>query len=521
MNKAAVLLATVVLCAAGPATAQTGSLGPTECAALATLQLPGFSISEVAAEWISAGPAPAPGPFAAPPPANLPAHCRVRGSLNRRVGSDGRTYGVGFAFALPQAWTGRLLFQGGSGFNGFVGTPMGSEAAGDTPALVRGFAVVSTDSGHQSANPFDQSFAGEQQAVLDFAYQAVDRVTATAKTIIARVYGKPAARSYFAGCSTGGREAMTAAQRYPLEFDGVIAGAPAMRANYSALATEWAAVQLNQVAPKNADGRPDARLALSPAQKQAIIEALRITCDGGDGVRDGLVFATGSCKFDPKTLACSSNPGPGCLTDAQADAVERAFAGPRTSAGRHLYAPFPFDTGIADTQGIPGLLNGSLVQSGATSMNVDAVARTADADGASSLTNTASWTNMTTFVSRGGKMLLYHGVSDPTFSALDTVDYYQRLAAANGSPDAVQRWSRLFLVPGMGHCRGGSLTTDSFDLLTALVDWVERGVAPDAVVATRAAPPRLARPLCAYPRYAYYSGRGDPDDASSFECRAP
>ena len=508
-------------CLAPLAVAQATVVGPAECATLRSLQLPGVALSELSAEWIPAGPAPAPGPFAAPPQANLPAHCRVRGTLNRRVGSDGRNYGIGFALALPQAWTGRLLFQGGSGFNGFVGIPMGAEAAGDMPALARGFAVVSTDSGHQSANPFDQSFAGEQQAVLDFAYQALDRVTAAAKTIIARVYGRPAARSYFAGCSTGGREAMTAAQRYPLEFDGVMAGAPAMRANYSALATEWAGVQLSQVAPRNADGQLDARNALSPAQKQAVVGALRNACDAGDGVRDGLVFGTGACKFDPKMLACSSNPGPGCLTDAQAAALERVFSGPQTSTGRHLYAPFPFDTGIADAQGIPGLLNGPLVQSGATSMNVDAAARTADADGAATLTNTAHWTNLTTFVSRGGKMLLYHGVSDPTFSALDTVDYYQRLGVANGGADAVQRWSRLFLVPGMGHCRGGSLTTDSFDLLSALVDWVERGIPPDAVVATRAAPTRLARPLCAYPRYAHYSGRGEPNDASSFECRAP
>jgi feruloyl esterase len=118
-------------------------------------------------------------------------------------------------------------------------------------------------------------------------------------------------------------------------------------------------------------------------------------------------------------------------------------------------------------------------------------------------------------------MLFYHGVSDSTFSALDTIDYYNRLADANGGADAVRGWGRLFLVPGMGHCGGGSLTTDSFDLLTALVDWVERGVAPDAIVAKRSGEPRLTRPLCAYPRYAHYSGRGDPTDASSFACRAP
>ena len=118
-------------------------------------------------------------------------------------------------------------------------------------------------------------------------------------------------------------------------------------------------------------------------------------------------------------------------------------------------------------------------------------------------------------------MLFVHGMSDPTFSALDTVDYYNRLGDANGGAEAVHRWGRLFLVPGMRHCGGGSLTTDSFDLLTALVDWVERGVAPEAVFASSRSEPRLTRPLCAYPRYAHYTGRGDPQSAASFECRAP
>jgi hypothetical protein len=124
-----------------------------------------------------------------------------------------------------------------------------------------------------------------------------------------------------------------------------------------------------------------------------------------------------------------------------------------------------------------------------------------------------------TFASRGGKMLFFHGLSDPLFSALDTTNYYDRLGAANGGPGALRQWSRLFLVPGMGHCTGGSLTTDSFDLLTALVNWVEQGVAPEAVIATPRREPTPSRPLCAYPRYAYYSGRGNPDDAANFECR--
>jgi len=517
------LLALLIAYAASPVTAQSTALGPADCAALQKLQLPGVALSEISAEWIPAGPAP--DSFQRAPAIGLPAHCRLRGTLDRRQGVDGQPYGIGFALALPAAWNGRFLFQGGGGFNGVLADPIGYPAAGETPALARGFAVATTDAGHRSpnSNALDTAFLRDQQATIDFAYRAVERVTAVAKTILARHYGKPVSRSYFAGCSTGGREAMLVAQRYPMEFDGVIAGAPAMRTYYAVLGTDWVNVQLNQVAPRGADGQPVARDALSSTQKRAVIDAVRNACDANDGVRDGLVFNTRACTFDPKTLVCGDkSSGAGCLAAAQAAALERAFAGPRTSAGRQLYSPFPFDTGIADTgQGIPGLLNGGLNLSPASTTDVDAAARWADSNGPSALTDTVGWTNMTTFVNRGGKMLFFHGVSDPTFSAVDTIDYYNRLAAANGGADSVQAWSRLFLVPGMGHCGGGSLTTDSFDLLTALVDWVERNVPPDAVVASRSSEPRLSRPLCAYPRYAHYSGRGDPNDAASFACRAP
>jgi feruloyl esterase len=167
------------------------------------------------------------------------------------------------------------------------------------------------------------------------------------------------------------------------------------------------------------------------------------------------------------------------------------------------------------------LLYGGFNASPASTTDLEAAVRWADGNEPSALTDTFGWTNMTTFASRGGKMIFFHGMSDPTFSALDTVDYYNRLAEANGGADAVQRWSRLFLVPGMGHCGGGSLATGSFDLLTALVDWVERDIPPDAVVAGTTGEPRLTRPLCPYPQYAHYSGRGDANDASSFVCRAP
>jgi len=519
MNKTVGLVMQLLLCAALPAAAQS-TAGPQECAALRNLQLPGIALSEISAEWVPSGPSPNP-LFKIV----LPAYCRLQAALDRRKGVDGQLYGIGFSLALPGEWSGRFLFQGGGGFNGvLLRDPLGGPFGGSVPALARGFAVISTDSGHRApgGNSLDTTFLRDQQATLDFAYQAIERVSAVAKAIIGRYYTQPVSRSYYVGCSTGGREAMLAAQRYPMEFDGVIAGAPNMRINYSVLGVDWINVQLNQVAPRDSNGQPVTRDALSSTQKQAVIEGVRKACDANDGVRDGLVFNTSACKFDPKTLVCTDKSRGDCLTAAQATALERGFAGPRTSAGRQLYSPFPFDTGIADSQpGIPGLLNGGFNGSPASTTDLDAAARWADGDEPQALTDTFGWTNMSTFANRGGKMIFFHGMSDPTFSALDTVDYYNRLVGANGGPDAVGRWSRLFLVPGMGHCLGGSLATSSFDMLTALVNWVERDIPPDAVVASTNSEPRLTRPLCPYPQYAHYSGRGDANDASSFTCRAP
>ena len=516
------LLAFVLLCAS-PVMAQSVSRGQANCPALQKVQLPGVALSEVVAQWVPSGPTS--DPFVPTPrTVVLPAHCRVEATINRRTGADGQSYGIGVALALPEDWNGRFLFQGGGGFNGVLRYPTGAGVAGDISALARGFAVVATDSGHRAAggNAFDTTFMADQQALVDFAYGAVERVTAVAKAVLRQHYGQPVSRSYYVGCSTGGREAMVAAQRYPLEFDGVIAGAPAMRTYHSVVGVDWVNVQLNSFAPRDKDGKPLPREALSSTQKQAVIEGIRNACDANDGVRDGLVFNMNACTFDPKTLVCGGkNTGASCLTASQASALERAFAGPRTKEGRQIYSPFAFDTGIADTQGIPGLLHGGLNMSLMSAADPDAAARWADANPPNALTDTFGWTNMTTFANRGSKMILYHGVSDSTFSALDTVDYYNRLIGANGGPDAVQRWSRLFLVPGMGHCGGGSLTTDSFDLLTTLMNWVERGVAPDAVVAARNGEPRLTRPLCSYPHYAHYSGTGNTNDASSFTCRAP
>jgi feruloyl esterase len=515
------IVSSAVLLCASVASAQTTRTSPAACDALRQLQVSGIALIVTRAEWFAAG-APLPGGRggAAPVATKLPAYCRLDGVIDRRNGV-GATYGIGFALALPEDWNGRFLFQGGGGLNGSVRDPLGASAAGERPALARGFAVVSTDTGHQGTGAFDGSFRQDQQASLDFAYVAVGRVAEVAKRIIAQHYGKPPERSYFAGCSTGGREAMLMTQRYPTYFDGVIAGAPAMRTSYSGIGDRWVAVTLNEIAPKNAQGQPVTRDALSESEKKAVIDGIVNACDANDGVKDGLIFDINSCKFDPKTLVCSGAKTDGCLTAAQAATLVKAFAGPKDSKGRQVYPGFAWDTGLAVTQGLPGLLHGGqVVGGGATTvgMDVDAAVERVSDDPAEALSTTSRWTNLNTFTSHGGKLIFWHGVSDPWFSALDTIDYYSRMTQANGGPEQVRGWSRLFLSPGMGHCSGGP-SLDSFDALTAMVRWVEEGVAPESITATGRAFPRRSRPLCAHPLHAHYKGQGNPEDAASFECR--
>ncbi|HUK35929.1 MAG TPA: tannase/feruloyl esterase family alpha/beta hydrolase [Vicinamibacterales bacterium] len=516
------LSAFAVLLLACAATAQP-TPGAAACTSLKAFKVPGVALEITKLYWRAAGSTPPPaGPGGAGPASalKLPAYCRVDGAIDRRTGGDGKPYAIGFAITLPDNWNGRFLQQGGGGLNGNVAFPLGAAAAGATPALLRGFAVVTTDTGHAGTG-FDSSFMREQQSALDFAYQAVGRVASLAKLIVAQYYGRPAAHSYFAGCSTGGREGMLMTERYPTYFDGVVVGAPAMRTNFSGIGDEWVAVALNQIAPKDANGRPVTRQALSDSDKKTVIDGILNQCDAADGAKDGLVFNT-KCRFDPKLLVCKGPKVDGCLSAEQAAALEKGFGGPKDSKGRQVYPGFPFDTGIAATQGIPGHLNGGLNPVGppftATGMDVDARAEAALNPNAM-LTMTSGWTDLNTFSNRGGKLLFYHGVSDPWFSANDTIDYYERMTAANGGASQVKNWSRLYLVPGMGHCGGGAATLDTFDLLGAVVDWVEKGSAPDNVIATGRAFPGRSRPMCAYPQHAHYKGSGDVETGNNFECR--
>ncbi len=488
----------VLICAlAGSSSAYAAS-----CSDLAHFQMPGMNLVITKAEVI-------------PATDSLPQHCEADGMIDKHDGSDGKTYGIGFALALPDNWNHRFLFQGGGLYNGIVRPPVGAAAAGARPGLARGFAVVSSDTGHQS-QPSDVSFNVDQQASLDFAQVAVARVAQLAKQMVTSYYGEAAHHSYFTGCSTGGREAMLMTQRYPSYFDGVVSGDPAMRTGFSRLGNNWRNAAFNQAAPKDGAGRPEPHKLFSDADRKALVTGLMNACDANDGVKDGMIFNPEACHFDPATLVCSGSQTSSCLAPAQVNALEKAFPGPRNSRGDLVYPMSLYDADVAallpSTK--PPAANASLP----TSIDVDSRLFDLVGDPLEALTDSV-WTNLSSFSARGGKLMFYHGMSDPTFAAMDTLEYYKKMAAANGGMEKVQDWSRFYFVPGMLHCRGGEAALDQFDMLDAIVKWVEDGAAPDSVVATGAAFPGRSRPLCPYPKHAQYTGKGNPEDAKSFVCR--
>jgi feruloyl esterase len=482
--------------------ASAPSFGSEPCGALAGFTHPATKLVIKKAEVV---------PAAAP----LPAHCRVDGVINERKGADGKTYGINFGLALPDNWNNRFLFQGGGGYNGLVRPPLGVAAVGDKQGLARGFAVVSTDTGHKSDAVFDRSYDVDQQASIDFAHFAVGEVAVAAKQIINKYYGKAAERSYFTGCSTGGREAMLMTQRYPDYFDGVVSGDPAIHVGYSGLGNQWLDAAFNEAAPKDASGRPQPHLLFSESDKKLVTNGVLAACDADDGVADKMIFNPKACDFDPAALMCSGAKTDACLSSAQVNALKKGFAGPRNSRGRLIYRMSPNDAGVAAF--LPDTAAPRADARLPTEIDVDARLFDLLENPLMQLTDSV-WTNLSTFSGRGGKLLFYHGMADPTFHGTDTIDYYERMAKANGGFDKVQGWSRFFAVPGMLHCRGGEYALDQFDLLTAVMDWVEKGVAPDSVVATGAAFPGRSRPLCAYPKHAQYTGKGNPEDAKSFVC---
>ena len=486
------------------------------CAGLMNFKAPAVEITKSAA--IAAGTT-EPNPWGPGHSAPLPAYCRVEGVINRRTGVGGEEFGITFVLAMPDRWNGDFLMQGGAGSNGVVMPPLGLNAAGETPALMRGFAVVSTDTGHKSHHPgFDFAFVKDQQAYLDFAYLANAEVAALAKQIIAQYYGKPAAFSYFSGCSTGGREGMILSQRYPTVFDGIIVGDPAMRTGLSNLAIgKWIPVAFNQIAPKDSDGKPIITQAITDSDRKLIFDALMKQCDAKDGAADGMVSDPLGCDFDPAELTCEERKTDSCLAPQKVTAIKTAMGGPKTPEGMQVYPGFLYDVGITASGPIRGILSPGpgIFGPAITAMEVD-VEKEALAE-TQPLTDSMS-TNLTIFSRHGGKLIFYHGDSDPWFSPLDTFSYFKDMAAANGGLDAASKWAQFYVVPGIGHCGGGQ-GLDQFDLVGAMVNWVEKGTPPMSVIATGKAFPGRGRPLCAYPKHAQYKGQGDTQHANNFECR--
>lgn len=481
-----------------------------KCSAAKTLQLTGFDMKVASADHIKD---------------KGPAHCLVSGSFEHRTGADGKPYAIGFSIALPDNWTGRFLVQGGGGLNGVVRPALGDVAAGTQNGLSRGFAVISHDSGHKG-EAWDASFRADQIATLNFAGWSVEKVTVLGKALVAAYYGKVADRSYFAGCSTGGREAMASAQRFPTLFDGIIAGAPAMRTSRSNMSLAAKNVAMNKISPAGADGAPDRAKAFSDADRDLVLKGILKSCDGLDGIEDGMIANTAACKFDPASLLCPAGKAEGCLTKQQVDVVTETFSPTLDVSGRPAYVAFPYDTGVMNSADpIPGLMRfddkrNRQFKNNAMSFDVDDAVEKADiGDPQQRLINADQWTDLSSFAARGSKIIFFHGVSDPWFSSNDTVDFFNRMSTATRAGKRAEDWAKLYLVPGMGHCRGGPASLDQFDMLSKLVDWVEKDEAPRSVEASGKAFPGRTRPLCPYPSYAQYKGDGNVDSAASFDCR--
>ena len=480
------------------------------CESVTTLNLPNVKVT-AAAEV-------APGAFVPPgaPPrgggpgaafSGLPTFCRVAATLTPSSDSD-----IKIEVWLPTSgWNGKLQAVGNGAWTGSIAYPAMAEG------LRRGYATTSTDTGHVGGSA---SFGmGHPEKVTDFAYRSEHEMTVTAKAIINKFYGNAPKFSYWTGCSAGGRQAMKAAQMFPNDFDGIIAGSPGL---------DWSGRTAQAVRIAQALQKEEARI--TPAKAQVLHSAVVAACDALDGVKDGLIENPIACKFDPAVLVCKGGEEPACLTQAQADTAKL------------IYSPI---VDAKTKREIPGLAPGS--ELGWTDMGWSQSARATGLDhfrylifadpqwdvqkfnvatdvarlteGVSGDVDARS-TNLKPFFDRGGKLIQYHGWSDPQITPLASTMYYDRVVAANGGRSKVHSSYRLFMAPGMAHCGGGEGPND-FDELTALEQWVENGKAPDMIPASHATQGKVdrTRPLCPYPQVASYKGSGSIDEAANFVCK--
>jgi hypothetical protein len=490
----------------------------------------------------------------------VPAHCQLTGKMFQRTSAvDGKAYAIGFEMRLPNTWNGRFFYQGNGGTDGSVVTATGAVSGGGslTHALAMGFAVISSDAGHTAAqNP---TFGIDPQARLDYGYQAVGKLTPMAKSVIQTAYGKGPDRSYFGGCSNGGRHTLVATTRYADQYDGFLAGDAGWRLPLAANAN----IAGYQTYQSLATNPADPSTGFTTAERQLVSNAVLAKCDALDGATDGLIQDTKTCQatFDlaRDVPTCVGARDGTCLSAAQKTGIAKLFAGATTSGGTKIYSSWPYDGGLG-TAGwsfwkftVPAILDSGALAfiwqvppanpatfngpNFAATTNIDALYAAIQATNATYVENSLSFmtpphpTDLSALKNRGAKVMIYHGTSDPIFSSDDSVGFLNGVQTGNGGDPS--NFARLYLIPGMNHCSGGP-ATDQFDMLTPLVNWVEKGQAPDSVIASARGvgnvgganadvpttwAPNRTRPLCSYPKVARYKGSGSIESADSFSCQ--
>jgi len=500
---------------ASPEAPQSRSVaGATSCGELTKVGLPNTAIT--AADDIAAGAfVPPPGAFSPPAPpgaptpyAGLPPFCRVSGTIAPVPGSE-----IRFEVWLPRTWNGKFVGVGNGGAAGLIFYAFMAEP------LTRGYAVAATDTGH-SGGLGDWSFAVHREKLIDYGYRAIHEMTEKSKALVEAHYGTAASRSYWNGCSSGGRQGLVAADRFPEDYDGIVAGAPAINLSQG---TSTILIQLATTDPVE---------RVTPDKLKLMTEAAIAQCDEADGVRDRTVTDPRACAFDPGVLACKAGDRPDCLTPRQVTWARQIYRGSRAQAGNERIIPGRLPTSEVDW--LPPPFAADMATIGTSYLrhvifkdpNWDPARVDLDADLARARTQHDGMTSLPdpdlrAFVQRGGKLLLWHGWSDGAISPLSTIDYYNDVVAATGKGQSDQ--IRLLMAPGVHHCGGGGEGPFQIDLLSVIEEWVERGKAPERVIVSRPLEGgrMRTRPLCPYPQMATYTGQGSSDDAASFVCKAP
>jgi hypothetical protein len=440
-------------------------------------------------------------------PISVAAFCRVAVAAKPTPDSD-----IKIEVWLPDgaAWNGKLLGVDNGGFSGAINYNALANA------IVKGYAAVSTDTGH-TGDQLDFG-VGHPEKIVDWAYRSIHEMTVVAKAVVAKAKGRAPERSYFSGCSTGGQQALSEAQRYPADYDGIVAGDPGNNRVNLIYGFLW-----SWLATHDASGAPILPSAKLPALAKAAVAA----CDKVDGLADGLIGDPRACHFDPATLACTGAENDACLTAPQIDAVGKVYAGAQTKSGQQLYPGWApgseagWGTYITNPKEpvrvvfFRGWIFGNPSWDPRT-FNWDSDVTTASAK---LPFLSAMSTDYSAFKARGGKLIMYTGLADPVTSPFDTIAYYDSVVKANGGLDATQSFYRFFPAPGMAHCGGGA-GPNTFDALAALEAWVEKQSAPASIPASHSTNGRVdrTRPLCPYPAVASYTGTGSIDDAANFVC---